>query len=180
MERGYLVAVLAIIATFTGLSHGLRSLDHWWLIRVQRTNQVATRPECHASTAARALAKINAHLRPHYAEEAQLLAEMNMPVIDVPSDAGENNITRCARARAMAEAEHARRDMLQMQRDMGRAAQQLQMTPLSLQISLPPDFEKQIAQSSAIAARIAATQVRARIGCELGRHQPGKPPTPEE
>jgi hypothetical protein len=167
MERGYLVAVLAIVATFTGLSHSYRSLDQWWMAHVQHHSAVA-KAQCPAAAAARALARIDARLRPHFAEQRQLLAELNVPSPEVPGVAFEDlsrqeATARCARLRAMQDIEHARHDMLRMQRDMARAGENLRMNPVSLQINLPADFEKQIEQSTKMAARIATSQIKVQV-----------------
>ncbi len=168
MERGYLIAVLAILVTFTGLSHGFRSLEQWSLLHLRHIDSQA-KAECHRNDAARAIAKLKTHLRPRYAQEAQLLAEMNVPMADAQSTIAEQmarqdaDVGRCARARAMQEAERARRDVLRMQRDMGRASERVRIDPLSLQIDLPPDFEKRIEQSSAMAAKMAVRQVKLQI-----------------
>jgi hypothetical protein len=159
MERGYLVALLSILAVFTGLSHGLRSFEQWSAKHLKHTETMAT-SQCHASTAAKAVAKLKTHLRPHYAEEAQLLAELNLPArvqseIVIPSIGSAS----CARARAMQETERARRDMLRAQRDM----MQMRIEPLSLQVNLPPDFERQIQQRTEAAMRLAEQQIKMQI-----------------
>ena len=62
----------------------------------------------------------------------------------------------------------SRRDMLRMQRDMERAASDVRIEPLSLNIQLPADVQQQIQRSTALAARIAADQVKVHVhvlGC---------------
>jgi hypothetical protein len=167
MERGYLVAVLAIVATFTGLSHSFRSLDHWWLAHIQHNNVVA-KGQCPAAAAARAVARIEARLRPHYAAQQQLLAELNAPGAAVPGAGFEDlsrqeSAARCARLRAMQDVERARQDMLRMQRDMARAGQNVRIDPLALQINLPADLEKQIEQSTKMAARLAGSPIKIQV-----------------
>ncbi|HTV65486.1 MAG TPA: hypothetical protein VMD98_07780 [Bryocella sp.] len=166
MERGYLVAVLAVVATFTGLSHSFRSLDHWWMARIQHESAVPS-DHCPTTVAARALARIEAHLRPHYAPQQQLLAELNAPSAGVPGagfeDFSRQEAVRCARLRAMQDMERARQDMLHMQRDMVRAGQNVRIDPLSLQIDLPADLEKQIEQSTKMAAQIAGSQIKVQV-----------------
>ena len=63
----------------------------------------------------------------------------------------------------MQDMERARQDMLHMQRDMVRAGQNVRIDPLSLQIDLPADLEKQIEQSTKMAARIAGSQIKVQV-----------------
>ena len=164
MERGYLIAALAIITTFTGFSRGFRCVEQCALLHIRHSGALA-KAECRAHSAAQAVARLKTHLRPRYAEQAQLLAELNSPAAEAQSAMAEELATqnagaaRCARARAMQEVDRARPDMLRMQQDMG----QMRIEPLSLQITLPPDFERQVQQSAEIATRIAAHQVRLQI-----------------
>src|SRR5271165_1577359 len=166
MERGYLVALLSILTVFTGLSHGLRSLEQWSAKHLGHTKTMAAAP-CHPSSAAKAVAKLKTHFHPHYAEEAQLLAELNLPErlqseIVNPQVEGAS----CARARAMQEAERVRREMLRAQRDM----MEMRIEPLALQVNLKPDFERQIQQSTETAMRLAQQHIKVQInGC---RHSP--------
>ena len=168
MERGYVVAALAMVLTFTGLSRGFRSVEQWSVLHVHHIGAFA-KAECPANAARRAIAKVQTRLRPHYAEEAQLLAEMNVPVSNVEARMAEEMaaqevvISRCARQRAMQEAERARRDALRMQRDMERTSRDIRIQPLSLNVQLPADFEQQIQRSTALAARIAADQVKVHV-----------------
>ena len=69
MERRYLVAAIAIIATFAITSRGFRALEHVSLVRAAHAQTMATQ-QCPSSIAARALAKIHTHLRPRIPEEA--------------------------------------------------------------------------------------------------------------
>jgi hypothetical protein len=167
MERGYLVAVLAVVATFTGLSHSFRSLDQWWVAHIHNNN-AAAKAQCPAAAAARALARIEAHVRPHAEAQQQLLAELNPPTPGVPAAiyedlSGQESAVRCARERAMQDADRARRDMARMQREIERATQNVRVDPLSLQINLPADLEKQIEESTKMAERMATARVRVQI-----------------
>jgi hypothetical protein len=162
MERGYLIAALAIIATFTGFSRGFQSIEQWSLLHLRHIGAIG-KAECHARS--QAMATLKTHLRPHYAEKAELLAEMNVPVAEAQSSIAEQvsqdtDAARCARATAMQEIERARRDMLRMQRDMAPASIGEPMTPLSLQVPTPPNFEKDIRQNTKAAARLAARQLQ--------------------
>src|SRR5271166_475652 len=163
MERGYLVALLSIVAVFTGATHGFRSLDQRASRHFQQVGAVAQR-RCHSGAAARALGELSTLPHSHYVEEAQLLAELNLPTRAQAAAAEQMarqavDNARCARIRAMQEAERARRDMQHAQHDM----MQVRIDPLSLEVNLPPDFEQQIQQSSAIAARLAKQQIKVRI-----------------
>jgi len=165
MERSYLIAALAIIATFSGFTRGVRSLEQWTLLHFRQTGTLA-RSECHASAAARAIARIKTRLRPQDAEQAQLLAQMSVPAAEAQAAIAQQMAAQSAesaRARAMQEAERARRNVLRMQRDMAEVSQQIRIEPLSLQVDLPPDVERQIQQSTALAARMAAIQTRLHI-----------------
>lgn len=185
MERGYLIAVLAIIATFTGFSRGFQSVEQWSLLHL-RNIQAMAKAECHAHSAARAIAKIETRLRPHYAKKAQLLAEMNLPLANVQPGLAEEmarqnvETARCARARAMQEVERARRDMVRMQRDMAHISVYQPITPLSLQISLPPNLDEQIRQSTEMAGKIAARQIKLQIAADHLNAAEKKPTCPEQ
>ena len=98
MERRYLVAALAIIATFAGFSHGFRCLQHLSLLHAEHLDAMA-KVKADAGSAARAMAKIRTHLRPGYPEEAQLLAEMNVPIARHGSASGpaDGQERRCRR-----------------------------------------------------------------------------------
>lgn len=163
MERGYLIAALAIIATFTGFSRGFQSIEQWSLLHLRHIGAMS-KAECHARS--QAMATLKTHLRPHYAEKAELLAELKVPVMEAQSSIAEqmarqNTVAaRCARATAMQEVERARRDMLRMQRDMAPASIGQPMMPLSLQVPLPPNFEKDIRQNTKVAVRLAARQLQ--------------------
>ena len=161
MERGYLVALLSILAVFTGASHGFRSLEQWSAQHLRQFGAMAQQ-KCHSSASARALAEMST-LSHSGAEEAQLLAELNLPsraafdTAEIARQAADN--ARCARLRAIQEADRARRDMQRAQHDM----MQVRIDPLSLQVNLPPNFEEQIQQSTAMAARLAHQQIKVRI-----------------
>jgi hypothetical protein len=170
MERRYLVTTLAIIATFAVTTRGFRALESMPWVRVTRVE--ATKAQCPSTTAARALAKIRTHLRPRYPEEAQLLAEMNVPVAGMESTIAEQmsrqdqEIARCARARAMQEAERARRDAMRLQQQMTQAASQMSFSPMAIS-TLPPDLEARIQmRTAAMAAKMAANTVKLQIAAD--------------
>lgn len=170
MERGYLIAALALIATFTGLSRGIQSVEQWSLVHVRYGGALA-RNACHANPArAHAMALLQRHLRPENAEEAQLLAEMNIPRIDIVSAevqaaAVQQDVAaaRCAQAKALREAARARGEVLRMQRQLADVPQTISIEPLAVNFELPPDVQRQIERSSVIAAKLAQRQVRMQI-----------------
>jgi len=178
MERRYLVAALAIIATFAVTSRGFRTLErmslrhdnHFWT--KARVGAMA-KAECEASSTARAMTKLRTRLRPRYPEEAQLLAEMNVPIAAMQSRIAQQMarqdaaISQCARERAMQDAERARRDAMRLQERMTHAAGQANMAPISLQLNLPSDLDQRIqAQTAALAARFAANNVKLQVAAD--------------
>lgn len=176
MERRYLVATLAIIATFAITSRGFRALEHVSLVRAAQAQTMAA-PQCPSSVAARALAKIQTHLRPRIPEEAQLLAEMNAPLANMQSTIAEQvshqnqAIAQCARERAMRDAERAYRDAMRLQEQVTHSAAynyNYKYTIPTVAISgLSPDVEARIqAKSAAIAARLAANNIKLQIDAD--------------
>jgi len=161
MERRYLVAALAMILAFAATSHGFRALQQMSWVHVRHSGAMAH--SMHApSCAARALAKINTHLRPRYPEEAQLLAEMNVPLANMQATieqrmAQQNSaIAQGYRERAMQDAEHAYRDAMRMQQDMTRAAGRANLGPMEM--NLPADLDQRI--NAALASSMAANNVK--------------------
>lgn len=169
MERRYLVAALAIITTFAGLSRGFRSLENLSLVHAQQLGAVA-KAKCDAGSAAQALAKIRTHLRPGYPEEAQLLAEMNVPIAALEAQAAQRMVeqdkaaAQCARATALRESQRARRDAIRMRDRMLRANTEGARVPISFQVKLPDDLEQRIEiRTAAVASQMAAQQVKLQI-----------------
>lgn len=169
MERRYLVAALAIIATFAGFSHGFRSLQQLSLLHAEHLGAMA-KVKAHASSAPSAMAKIRTHLRPGYPEEAQLLAEMNVPIAAIEARATERMAkqdiaaAQCARAMATREAERARRDAMRMRDKMLRSHPEATPTPISIEVNLPDEVNPRIElNTAALARRIMAQQVKLQI-----------------
>jgi hypothetical protein len=163
MERRYLVAALAMILAFAATSHGFRALQQMSWVHVRHSGAMAH--SMHApSCAARALAKINTHLRPRYPEEAQLLAEMNVPLANMQATieqrmAQQNSaIAQGYRERAMQDAEHAYRDAMRMQQGMTRAAGRANLGPMAMEVNLPADLDQRI--NAALASSMAANNVK--------------------
>lgn len=166
MERRYLVAALAMIAAFAATSHGFRALQQMSAAHVRHSEAMAHsmhEPSC----AARALAKIRTHLRPRYPEEAQLLAEMNVPLANMETTIEEQMarqntaVAQCATAQAMRDAERARRDAMRMQQNMTHAAEQASLGPMALEMNLPSDLDQRI--NAALGARMAASNVKLQV-----------------
>jgi len=176
MERRYLVAALAIIAAFAVTSRGFRALEriavandhdqHFWTLA--KVGAMA-KARCEANSAAQAVAKVRTHLRPRFPEEAQLLAEMNVPLVNLQSTIDEQMvrqdeaISRCARERAMREAEHARRDAQRWQEKMSHTVRDFSQPPAA-SWALQPDLAQHLQeQTAALAGRLAANQVKLQI-----------------
>jgi hypothetical protein len=168
MERRYLVAALALIATFAITSRGFRALEHVSLVRAAHAQTMAT-PQCPSSIAARALAKIHTHLRPRIPEEAALLAEMNVPLANMQSTIAEQMsrqnqaIAQCARERAMRDAERAYRDAMRLQQQMTHSVSYISIPSPAL-TGLSPDVEARLqAKTAAMAAKLAANNIKLQI-----------------
>jgi hypothetical protein len=167
MERRYLVASLAVIATFAITSRGFRALEHLTVVRAAHAQTMAA-PQCPSSIAARALAKIHTHLRPRIPEEAALLAEMNVPLANLQSSMGEQvslqnqAIAQCARERAMRDAERAYRDAMRLQQQVTRV--RYFSVPVPPVPPLPPDVDAHLqVKAAAIAAKLAANNINLQI-----------------
>ena len=139
------------------------------LLRVRHLHALVG-SRCHSSHAAHAAAeKLRTHLQPRIAEEAQLLAEMNVPVAEQSSIAEQMGrqdaaIAQCARARALQQAERDRRDAWRMQRDLERASGHMSIEPLSLNIDLPQDLDRRIQERTAAAvAQIAQSNLKLQM-----------------
>jgi seryl-tRNA synthetase len=138
-------------------------------IRVSRV-EATTRAQCPSGTAVRALAKIRTHLRPRYPEEAQMLAEMNVPIaestIAEQMSRQDEAIARCARAQAMREVERARRDSVRLQQQMRQAASEMNLPPMAIS-TITPDVEARIqAQMAGMAARMASNNIKLQIAAD--------------
>jgi hypothetical protein len=175
MERRYLVAALAIIATFAVFSRGFRTLEHVSLLYGQHAG-ADLRAKCNsdASAASRFMGKVRTHLRPGYPEEAQLLAEMNLPIAmaqakvteQVAEQVVRQNMaaTRCARATAQREAERAQREAERAQREarrmrdkMARSGENVSAMPMVWGTNVAAEVDQQVrAKAAALAERIAA------------------------
>jgi hypothetical protein len=167
MERRYLVAAVALIATFAITSRGFRALEHGSLVRSAHAQTLAAE-QCPSSMAARALAKIHTHLRPRIPEEAQLLAEMDAPLANMQSTISEQMsrqnqaIEQCARERAMRDAERAYRDAMRLQQQVTHSVGYISAPPAPMP-PLAPDVEVRIQKNAALAAKLAAANIKLQI-----------------
>ncbi len=175
MERRYLVAALAIIATFAVFSHGLRTLERVSLTYGQRA-EAKLQAKCNAedSAVSRFVGKVRTHLRPGYAEEAQMLAEMNLPIVRAQAKVAEQMArqnmaaAQCARATALREAERAQREATRMRERMARTNGS-GMT-IAWEANMAGDVNQRVqAKTAALAERIAAQTVRLQIAADQMR-----------
>lgn len=154
MERGYLIATLALTITFAGLSRGFRSLEQFTFLHFQHFQSLA-KSKCPArAAAAQIAAKVRRQIHPRNVEEAQLIAE-SMPIASVRAGLTEQDavISRCAREKALREAERATREL---QRSV-QAAQRIYLEPIRVQAYLPDFNERMQEQAARMAARMAAS-----------------------
>jgi hypothetical protein len=167
MERRYLVAALAIIATFAVFSHGFHALQRMSFDHSENHRTMAA-ARCWANSAAHTVARVRSHFQHGYPgyppEQAQLVAEMDMPgmesTIAEQMARQDNAVARCARERALQEAERARRETIRWQKDYARAYARPAAAPAAFAIALPADLDQRVQ------AQIAATQVKMQIAQE--------------
>jgi 16S rRNA C967 or C1407 C5-methylase (RsmB/RsmF family) len=165
MERRYLVAALAIIATFAVVSRGFRSLERLSLRHAPQLEAI-TKLKSEVG-AAQALAKVQSRLNSAYPNEAQLLAEMNVPLGSVQARLAEQlakqklQAAQSARASALWEADRARQQAMKLREKMARSNTSFPMEPISFEVNLSDDVQQQIdANTAALERRLAAQQLR--------------------
>jgi len=169
MERRYLVAALAIIATFASFSRGFQSLQKLSLQRGQH-GQVMRGPQCSAlpSLVSSWVARIKSELHPTDPEEAQVLAELNLPVAAIQAkaaaEAARQSVAAAeiSRQTAMREAESARREAMRMHERMARA-NDLVVTPVTLDLQGLDGLDRRIQAQVAAAERTALRNVRVQV-----------------
>jgi hypothetical protein len=167
MERRYMVAALAIIATFAVFSRGLRTLERISLSYSQHAGaDLKAKCDADASAASRLMGKVRTRLRPGYPEEAQLLAEMDLPIAvaqaKVAEQVARQNIAaaQCARARALREAERAQREAMRMREKVAHINGSASVMPIVWGANVAADVDQQVrAKTAALAERIAAQSV---------------------
>ena len=157
MERRYLVAILAIIATFATFSRGFQSLQQISLLRGQ-----------HPSTLSRWAAKLKTHLHPAYPEEAQLLAEMNLPLAAAQAKVAEQALRQSqeavqrARETAKRDVERARRDTIKMREEITR--ENITAAPVAIDWKgLDRVDQRMQVEAAALAERVIARNVRLQM-----------------
>ena len=178
MERRYLVAALAIIATFAVTSRSFRALEN---LSQARNPGAMAEPNCGSNSAVaramanvrcRVLAKIRTHLHLRSPDEAQWLAEMQLPAIGTDAEMAARTArqdaaaAQCARTQALREADRARRDAMRIQQEVTRSLQ-AGPGPTSFGINLPPGLDQQIqAQMARAASQRAASNVKLQIAAD--------------
>jgi hypothetical protein len=168
MERRYLVAALAIIATFAVFSRGFHALEAISFDHSQKNLKTMAAAKCWASSAALSIAKVRARLHRDYPpEQAQLVAEMNLPgmesTIAEQMSRQEAAISRCAREKALQQAERARRDAMRAQEDYVRAYA-VPATPAPMAYAFSSDLQQRIEAKTM--ARLAESQVKWQMATE--------------
>jgi len=124
MDRRYLAATLAIVATFAVMSRGLRSGQMMTLA----CRGYSALMEHFNEDSSRAI-KIHVPLRPSHPEEAQMLAEMNLPLVREQAKAAalvvRQNVqaAKCAREQALRQAAQARREAQKLRQQAMREQQ---------------------------------------------------------
>lgn len=170
MERRYLVAALAMIATFAGFSRGFQSLQQFSLQRGQH-GQVMSRPQCGAipSIVSRWIARMKNDFRPTGPEEAQLLAELNLPLAAMQARVAEQAAKQSqaaaevARETAMREAERARLDAMRMREEMAHA-KTMAVAPVSIDLRGLDGLDQRIQiRTAAMVERAMARNVRMQM-----------------
>src|SRR5271167_820200 len=135
MERRYLVATLAIVATFAVFSRGFQSLQQLSLKRSQHGQGIAGQ-QCNGipSIVSHWIAKVRAELHPAYPEEEQLMAEMNLPMAAAQAKVAEQNAkqSQAAAEIAMREAERARRDATRVKEQIARTEKSMTVSPVMI------------------------------------------------
>jgi hypothetical protein len=161
MERRYLVAALAIIAAFVGMTHGIHALQR--LSNDQSGNfEAVAAARCWANSAVQHVANVRSHFRhDNSPEQTQTVAEMNLP--EMQSSIAEQMarqdvaISHCAREKALREAEHARRDAMRVQEQSVHALAIAYPDPQAFAVNIPSDLSERIQE------QLAKNQVKLQI-----------------
>ncbi len=148
MERRYLVAALAIIATFVGMTHGIHAVQQLSNDHSGNFEAVAL-ARCWANSAVEHVAKMRAHFRHDDSSgPAPMVAEMNLP--EMPSSIAEQMArqdvaaSRCVREKAAREAEHARREAMRAQQESMHAYAIAVPEPQAFAVNIPSDLSERI------------------------------------
>jgi len=164
MERRYLVAALAIIATFVGMTHGIHALQRLSNDHSGNFEAVAM-ARCWANSAVQHVAKVRSHFRHDYSpEQAQMVAEMNLSAMQssIAEQMARQDVavSRCAREKALRAAEHARRDAIRAQQESVHAFAFATPDPQALVVNLPSDLNQRIQ------AEVARNQMKTQMAQE--------------
>jgi len=164
MERRYLVASLALIATFAGFTRGFDSLQ-----QVSQQGKNISGQQCPMpSILSRVLGRIKGNLHQTDPEEAQVLAEMNLPMAASQAKAAEEAAKQsqaaaeAARGAARREADRAHREALTMRKELAHQ-RRIAATMVSIEI---PDYamNRRIqVQTAAMAQRLAAEGAKMQV-----------------
>jgi len=167
MESRYLVAALTIIATFTGFSRGFQSLQ-----RIsQQHGQVMSGPQCSGepSIVSRVLSRLKNSLHQTDPEEAQMLAELNLPLAAMQAKVAEQAAKQSqaaaeiARETAMRDAERARRDAMRMHEEMARQ-KNIVVPAIAIDLRGLNGLDQRIQiKTAALAQRMAARSMRMQM-----------------
>ena len=194
MERRYLVAAVALVATFVLFSHVLRSARgaafFWHLAGSGAVG--ASCPFARAS-AAGLLGRVESHLRPSHPEEAQLLAEMNLPVppappvppVAVPAvpsarqieaiqvmAARQAAVAQCAREHALRAAARARREAERARRQAERAKADAVVEPIVFKMD-SADMEPMSGSHNVRVIEFTPARVRAQVEAQMAAAKAG-------
>jgi hypothetical protein len=166
MERRYLVATLAIIATFTVFSRGFQSLQEFSTRRQHGQTLIGSQCDRMPSIVSHWIAKVESRLHPADPEEAQLMAEMNLPLAALRAQTAEQALkqSQAAAEVAMRQAERAQHDATRMQEQMARAEKSMAEFPVVIKMSGLDNLDWRMqAKAAAMAERMAARNVRMQI-----------------
>jgi hypothetical protein len=122
MDRRYLIATLALVATFAVCSHEMRG-GRLVVLASQRLGAIAGRCGGVSSAPARIVSEMRARVLPTHPEEAQMLAEMNLPMLRIQAKSAAiaaSEQAKCERETALRAAELARRDAQRAREDARR------------------------------------------------------------
>ena len=170
MERRYLILTLALVATFAGLGRGLRSLEHY--SRQSGTHLgINAGAQCPFQSPAikNWTAKVRSRLHPANPEEAQMLAEMDLPFTAMQARVAQQaaeQAARCARETAQGQAERAQRQAEHAQQQAMRIQQKLAHIPAdpdfaytNFQFTMPTSPDESMEARAAVLSNKFATRV---------------------
>lgn len=156
MDRRYLIATLALIATFALCSHEMRG-GRLVVLAGQRLGNILGHCGEGSSAPARIVSEMRARLRSGPREEAQMLAEMNLPMMRVEAKSAalaasqQLQEAKCARETALREAavarreaQRARQEARQMRHEVVMQAPENSALPIVLKLNDLPQIQQRI------------------------------------